>query len=115
MATAQQVRNRAAYLLGLEEPGDTVSGSDDTYLQQVYSEVYNQLKTDGLNYWPSTGAVPDEFVPHVSALMAFYCTEDYSISDIRMQRIIAKARVADKEIRKLGQPQYESTDVPKDY
>ena len=115
MATQQQVRNEAAYLLGISDPPDDVSGGDDTYLQQKYNEVYAMLRKDGLNYWTQTGVVGDEYVPHVAALMAFFSTESYSIGPDRLQRIVAKAGIATIEIRKLGTPKHESTDIPKDY
>ena len=102
-------------MLGILDIGDTADTSDDTYMTQKYNEVYAMLKEEGLAYWASGGVVPDKFSPHVQALMAFYSTEDYSVGAERLQRIIAKSAVATREIKKLGTPDYESTDNPVDY
>ena len=118
MASEAEIRNGALRMLGVIDIGDDASTDapdDDTYMTQKYSEVYAALKKEGMAYWASGGAIPDEYSPHVQALCAFFSTDDYSISSERLQRIQGKTRVAWREIRKLGTPQHESTDKPKDY
>jgi hypothetical protein len=116
VATEQQVRDEALQMLGVIDIGDSASGTDDdTFMQQKYTEVYKMLKKDGLNYWASGSTVPDEYKPHVAAIMAYFSLDQYSVGAERLQRITSKTMSANKEIRKLGQPQYESTDHPRDF
>jgi len=116
MATEQEVRDESLQMLGVIDIGDSASGTDDdTFMQQKYTEVYAMLKKDGLNYWASGGTVPDEYKPHVAAVMAFFSLDQYSVGAERVQRITGKAISANKEIRKLGKPQFESTDNPRDF
>lgn len=115
MASEEEVRNGALRMLGIIDVGDDASATDDTYMTQKYNEVYAMLKEKGQAYWASGGTVPDKFSPHVQALMAMFSTDDYSISSERLQRIMTKAAIAEKEIPSLGTPDYESTDNPVDY
>lgn len=115
MATVTEVRAGALRMLGIIEVGASASSADDTYMTQKYNEVYADLRNTGMDYWASAGPVPDEYVPHVEALMAYVSTDDYSVSDQRLQRIVRKAGVAKREIQRLGTPPYESLDNPKDY
>jgi hypothetical protein len=116
MATEQAVRDEALQMLGVIDIGDSASGtSDDTFMQQKYTEVYEMLKTDGLNYWASGSAVPDKFKPHLAAVLAYFSLDQYAVSPERVQRISGKAASAYVNIRKLGTPQFESTDNPRDY
>ena len=115
MATETEVRTGALRMLGVVDIGDSAGATDDTYMTQKYAEVYAMLKDKGLAYWASGSTVPDKFSPHVQALMAFFSTEDYSISGERLQRINAKASVAFREIKSLGKPEHESIDDPTNY
>ena len=115
MATVSAVRAGALKLLGVLEVGGTASSADDTHMTQRYNEVYADLRNTGLDYWASAGPVPDEYAPHVEALMAYLSTDDYSVSDRRLQRIMGKASVAKREIMRLGKPPFESLEQPTDY
>ena len=104
-------------MLGILDVGDslTIGGSDDLYMTQKYAEVYAMLKEKGMAYWASGATVPDKFSPHLQALLAFFSTDDYSVSSERLQRINAKASNAFREIKTLGKPEHESTDNPTDF
>jgi hypothetical protein len=115
MATETEVRAGALRMLGILDVGDTAGATDDIYMTQKYAETYAMLKEKGLAYWASGSTVPDKFSPHVQALLAFFSTEDYSISGERLQRINAKASIAFREIKSLGKPEHESTDNPTDF
>lgn len=115
MATVAEVRAGALRMLGIIEIGASASAADDTYMTQKYNEVFADLRTTGMDYWASAGPVSDEYVPHLEALMAYISTDDYSVSSERLQRIMQKAGVAKREIRRLGTPPYESLDSPRDY
>ena len=115
MATVSEVRQGALQLLGILGIGDTASTADDTQMTKRYDELFDDFKFHGMDYWPSAGPVPDRFAPHVEALIAYHSLEDYSVSQPREMKIIRKAGVARKEIRRLGTPDYESLDEPTDY
>jgi len=115
MATKAKVKSETLYLLGILAVGDTVSSTDDTYMDDVWDYVFNDLKDEGLDGWPIAGPVQDNCVPHVSSLMALSSMDTYSVDQVRYQRIVNKAQVAKIEIRRLLTPRYESLDDPVDY
>lgn len=102
-------------MLGLLRFGQDLQNQDQVRIEAAFDEVYDDLKDEGLAIWASTAAVPTELVPHMAALVAMNCTEDYGVSDSRYQRIAAKAGVAKREIRRLVTPAFESLEEPADY
>lgn len=118
MATEQEVRDGALRMLGVIDIGEDASVVDptgNTYMTQKYNEIYAMLKIKGNAYWASGSAIPDQFSPHVQALMAFFSLLDYSVSQERRIEIEKNAAIATREIPNLGIPDYESTDIPKNY
>lgn len=115
MATAAEIRNRALRMLGVLSLAQTAESNDVTEVDAYYAEVYADLKDDGLTTWSLAAEVPTELVPHVVALVALHGTETYGPSPARYQRIVAKAAIAKREIRRLVTPAYESVDDPTDY
>lgn len=117
--TKSQVRDRAAEELGRLRPGQSLQSQDATRIGAAYDEVYADLKNEGLNTWASTGNVPDELVPFVSALVALRCCNTYGVSQARFQRIVSVAGVdgnqAKREIRRLVTPAHESMEEPTDF
>lgn len=115
MATVSAVHDGTMELLGVLALGKTISATDTARMTRAYDQVYDELKEEGLAYWPSAGPVPDKFVSYVEALMAFNACDTYSVSAERYQRIVNKAANSHREIRRLGAPDYESLDEPVDY
>ena len=115
MATKAEVRDRAAGDLGILMLGQTLAAQHATRITSAYEEVYAQLKKDGLATWASTGEVPDELVPHMSALVADSCVLQYGVSPERHARIKAAALEARREIRKYTSPDYPSMEDAVDY
>lgn len=115
MATRNDVRDRAGELLGLIQPGGTLGAEHSTRILAAYDEEYAALKVDGRATWTSTGAVPAEVVPHFAAIVAFNCADTYAISQLRFQRIAARAAAGRREINALVAPDHESLDDPVDY
>lgn len=115
MATKAEVKNETLYLLGLLAVGDTAAAADDTYMDTKWDVVFDDLKDEGLDGWPTAGPVPDKCVDHVAALMALSAMDTYSVDQVRYQRIVNKAQVAKIEIRRLLTPRHESLDEPVDY
>jgi len=115
MATVSKVYDGAAEMLGILETGKTLSANDTARMTRAYDQVFDDLKESTLDAWPSSGPVPDRFVPHVEALMAFNASDTYLVPSEILQRIINKSSVAMREIRRLSIPDYESLDKPVDY
>jgi hypothetical protein len=114
-ATRLETVDRAANDLGVLRLGQSLQSADQTRINQAYDEVYAQLKEEGLATWTSTAAVPNEIVPHMAALICRQCTETYSLSNDRYQRLAVKWDRAMPEIRKLTAPAYESFQEAVDY
>jgi hypothetical protein len=119
MATAQELINRAANDLRILRLGQTLQSQDNTRITDAYAEVYATLKKDGLATWAYANEVPDELVPHVSALVADNCLSTYAVSQDLYQRIKnqvgVNGEIARREIRKLVTPDFVSQDDPTDY
>ena len=119
MATASEIRDRAANDLGLLRLGQSLQSQDSTRITDGYTEVYAKLKKDGLATWASTAEVPDELVPHVVAMVARNCLLTYPASPERYQRIMLAAGPEDatalREIRRLSVPDFISQDEATDY
>lgn len=119
MATKAEVRNTAAGMLGRRRIGQAINDAVKTRLDESYAYVYADLKDEGLAIWASTGTIPDEIAPLVSALMALDASNDIGISKERYQRIILKTgadgEFAKQKIRRKVTPDYESLDDPEDF
>jgi hypothetical protein len=120
MATKAEVRNLVLTGLGVLRLGQDPQNQDSSSVETAYDQVYARLKELGLATWASTGEVPDALVPHVRDLVALECaTSLYGISNERMNRIMLRAGAsgenAERELRRLTTPRYESADDPCDY
>jgi len=115
MATIQEVRHKAGRMLGLIRYGQALKSDDDSLLSEAYTQVYDELKTEGLNVWASDGAVPDRVAQHVAALMAFNVCDDKQAPEVMRKRVIERRSIALPEIRRLTAAPYESLKDPVDY
>lgn len=119
MATASEIRDRAANDLGMLRLGQSLQAQDSTRITDAYTEVYAKLRKNGLATWASTAEVPDEVVPHVVAMVARNCLNTYSCSQERYQRIMIAAGAEDKtalrEIRCLVNPDHPSMSEPDNF
>lgn len=111
--TLAELKKRVGNLLGILEVGATLNSQDDTRIGAAYTETYEQLKTEGLNVWGST--IPNKVANHMVAICALNCVDDYGVSNDRYQRIVAKANIALREIRKHATPEYQPLDDPEDF
>ncbi len=112
MATADEVRDRAASDLGLLRLGQALQAQDSTRIEAGYAEIYARLKKDGLATWASDADVPDELVQFVVSLVAENCLGTYGVSKDRFERIKLAAVTALKDIRRYITPDYVSQDEP---
>jgi hypothetical protein len=115
MATVPEIVDRAAADLGILRLNQALQAQDKTRITSGYYEIHADLKQEGIAFWPKEGPVPDEFTPHVVALVAMNSTATYGISDGRYKRIVENAKAAKREIRRVGAPSYISTDETTDF
>lgn len=87
MATAEEIRNKAAKKLGIFGTGQTIRSEIAEDVDNAYSEVYAQLDTLNLTTWDEDESVPSEFVKPVVDLVAYARVDEYSVSDSRYTRI----------------------------
>lgn len=115
MATKSEVRNRALQALGVIAIGATPQAQDATRVDAGFDEIYADIKNEGLAIWASTAAMPNEIVPHMVALVAWNCVDDYGVSPARYQRLQIAQAAAMPKIRALVVPAYESMENATDY
>lgn len=101
MATAAEVVERAAYRLGELGEGQTISAYVAADLLTAYAEQYAQLNAKDIAVWDYDEEVPDEYVPHVVAMVAFSRAADYSVGSERYLRLKAESDAAVPNIREL--------------
>lgn len=82
-------------------------------IEQSIDEIYADLQTDRLLTWSTTGSVPNDVLPHVKALVAFNRADGLSVE--RYSRILSKASIAKREIKKIVSPEHDSVDNPTDF
>ena len=87
MATAQEIREKAAKKLGVLGTGQTLQSETAADIDAAYTEVYAQLDTLNLTTWDSDEEVPDELVKPVVDLVAYARVDEYSVPDNRYTRI----------------------------
>lgn len=114
MATQENIRDRAGNDLGILRLNQSLQDQDAKRIESAYTEVYAQLKQEGLATWAYEGEVPDEVVPYVVALVADNCLSTYGVSDKRYQRIKIAVSSALDNIRKNVNDDYIS-DEPTNY
>jgi hypothetical protein len=112
MATPAQIRNRAATMLGILGEGETLPSYESNDLTNSYNEVFAQLLAKNMTVWDLADDVPDEFVPHVVALVAAGRMNDYAIPDSRYARIGLSAAAAPLEIKELQSEDVYVTPTP---
>ncbi|MBT8439718.1 MAG: hypothetical protein KJO91_08325, partial [Gammaproteobacteria bacterium] len=65
MATAADIRNKAATRLGIYGEGETLPSYESNDLDEAYTETYARLAAKSLALWDIDEEVPDEYVTHV--------------------------------------------------
>lgn len=106
MATAAEIRDKAAYKLGVKAFGQTLENDVATSLDNAYTEVYARLRDEDLVSWHVTAEVPDEVVSPVVDLVAFSRVDEFGVSGERFQRITLAASQAETRIRRSIQDDY---------
>ena len=99
-----EVRNRALVMLGKLPLGQTPSAPLSTDMEQVYDQVYQDLKNRGLVTWSATDDIPEEFVDQIAAIMAGRRSE--GIPQERYIRIVSASNAAIKSISRLISGKY---------
>jgi hypothetical protein len=115
MATKEQIKWRALNKLGVIANSQTLTAAQDADMDAAYLEVYNRLLDTDAITWDIDEEVPDSVANDVTLLVAMQRTENYSISDQRLQRIAAQAVNADGNIRHILGPTYQSAQSVSDF
>jgi len=113
--TLDEVKFAALELLGISQEGVAMTPNHSTRMGRSYDKVFKELKETGLATWVEAGPVPDDLAGHVEALMAMEAADAFYVPDKRYARILARAKDARRELRRLTVPDYESLDEPVDY
>ena len=87
MATAVQIRTRAATMLGIHGEGQVLPSAKAEDLDASYVEVYAQLAIKDQVTWSSTEDIPDEYAPYITALVAWGRVINYPVDPKRYQLI----------------------------
>jgi len=106
MATAAEIRDKAAFRLGIKSFGQALENSVSSDLDAAYDEIYAWLRSEDLVSWGETAEVPDELVHPVVGLVAFSRIDEYGVSGERAARISAGASQAETFIRRTLQDDY---------
>jgi len=101
MATAVQIRTRAALMLGIHGEGQVLPAAKSEDLDNSYTEVYAQLTVKDQVTWADDEDIPDEYAPYISALVAWGRVMNYPIDPKRYALIAAAAKAAPLEIKEL--------------
>ena len=114
--TKSEIRDRVASdYLGILQLGQSLQSQDDTRITQAYNEIYEYLKTKGIASWSSTGSVPNDLAPYMTALIAKNCYMTYGVSRDRAARILTDASTAEQTIRELVTVDGVSAEDPTNY
>ena len=112
MATKEEIRDRAATVLGILGEGETLPSYESNDLDESYKEVHAQLTVKSMAPWDFDEDIPDEYTPHVVALVAKGRVNDYPTSDARLIRVLRAAKDALLEIKELNTSDVYSTPQP---
>lgn len=113
--TLDEVKFAALELLGVSQEGVAMTTNHSTRMGRSYDKIYAELDNTGLATWVSAGPIPDELADHIESLMALEASSAFFVNGERFDRIVQKASIARREIKKLTIPDYESLDDPTDY
>ena len=91
MATAAEIVESAAEVLGIVGEGEMLTSYESGDLTQAYLEVYNILQARNLITWAYTSDIPDEYVWPVTMLVAEARATKYQIPQELYARIRSEA------------------------
>lgn len=106
--SATEIRNRAAWLLGVQAVNVTLNATIATDLDNAYLEMYAELEGDQLTRWASSQSVPNKYVRAMVTLVAWSRIGEYPLDEERYDRLIraagpegqrAKDRIRDANVK----------------
>lgn len=115
MATTAEIRDKAAFRLGIKSFGQALENSVSSDLDAAYDEAYALLRADDLVSWGPSADIPSEFVYPIVSLVAFSRMEEYGVGGERAARIAAAATGAERLIRRIIQGDYFNSDSEANY
>jgi hypothetical protein len=112
MASAAEIRNRAAKKLGLYGTGQTLRSEMAADIDAAYVEVYAELELQSLVTWAIDDDVPDALIRSLVALVAGARVDAYSVPAEKYARITRESDGAEDRIRKfLAKPKMGVTEI----
>lgn len=113
--TKAQVKEHAADILGIKPVGQDIQQPASRTLDKYWDAAYDEVKSDNLNIFPSSGPIPDKLFHHFAMIIAQKGAVSFSVSDARYQRIVMESQRAMREFRKYAVDSYESIDQVVDF
>ena len=89
--SATEIRNRAAWALGVKAVNVTLDAAIAADLDNAYLEMYAELEGDQLTRWASTQDVPNKYVRAMVTLVAWARINEYPLDQDRYDRLIRAA------------------------
>jgi hypothetical protein len=112
MATAAEIRNKAAKKLGVLSAANTLQSDISDDLDDAYTEAYRLLEEEGLASWALADEVPAALVHPMTSIVALSRVNEYATSDSRYQRVVGDGSGAMRSIRRYSrQPLTEETPI----
>lgn len=112
MATAAQIRDKAARKLGLYGTGQTLRAAHAADLDEAYAEIYAELELIDLVTWAFDEDVPDALTRVVVDLVAGSRVNEYSVPAEKYQRLTRDHDLAESRIRTiLAKPKMTVTEI----
>lgn len=113
--TKAQVKEHCADILGIKPVGQDIQQPASLALDKYWDATYDELKSENLNIFSSSGPIPDKLYHHYAMLMAQKGAVAFSVPDARYQRINFEAQRAIREFRKFAVERYESVEQIVDF
>lgn len=113
--TKTQIKEHAAEILGIKTVGQDITQPWTVKLDLMWDAAYDQLKSENINIFGSSGPVPDRLYHQIGMIIADMGKTAISVSDPRYQRITMETSQAWRDVRKFAVDRYESINKPTDY
>lgn len=102
---------RALRRAGKLSYNESAEGQLNADALQAYDEVYDELSELGIVDWGSTASVPNEYVFHVTSMVAYRLADMLGVSDARYMRLANDNAKAEPAIRRMFNSYYTPTQI----
>jgi len=113
--TKTQIKEHCAEILGLKTVGQDITQPWTVKLDHFWDSTYDEIKSENLNTFKSTGPVPARLYHHMAMIMAEMGKISASVSEERYARIERGQDKAWREFRKFATDRHEDISGPRDF